>query len=404
MIPVKMNGTLNFPSISKTTPRKKIVETSGDKLFTVEHKIDGSNLQVVFDMSKQDPSIPTVASRHFIVPNDFGTFIFKDALSTAVQTQLVLDWMRENKVTKVNLFGELYGPSRHTRIDYGIDKNCIKFFALVLDNKNMCPKYFYDWANKLNIPIVEQTLMSLRDAIALDIEDPSRNMEWAKIPVIEGVVIKDYEWTTCPKVFSFKRIAPAFSETCQDKSLALKNRAHSTMSKLPHVQDPVELACEIISDMVNEKKMELDEKDDEMDDKDEKYENMAEDKDEKKDEKNETDKENNFRQDEDEDDRDITSLVPPIQSEAVHKCFSDNLHDLINGDDLKIRCPVCNDCDILVSYNRHSFEFEFEDADEGKDTFSCFKCHAAFIKNDFARTAVDFLRYHCNNILTKLNE
>ena len=207
-----------FPQIKEYNSWTPYSPENLNTLVTIEHKIDGSNFQVIF--TKTDTEVLVgFASRHRMLFNNDKLFKYKETFGLPKYSDMldrVSKWLKASDYSELRLFGELYGLTQK-RIKYTPQPpqvNLWKAFALMFDNKFTCPKEFYSFCDLLNIDRVECVkITSLKEAVETNLEDPALIKQLVPFDnSIEGVVIKPFEWTDDPPFDTIKLKTEKFKE------------------------------------------------------------------------------------------------------------------------------------------------------------------------------------------------
>lgn len=173
--------------------------------MAVTEKIDGANFQMVFEPGEA----VQFASRNQILGDRASGFDFFDAEDAVIGgcaklMDAVQRYAEENSQA-VRLYGELFGGKIQGRVDYGADK-CYRVFDVALGDEYLPWERVTGFFAALGLPywlVPELGVMSLADALALDIEKPSRLSPADGL--CEGVVVK-------PNTRDFYKVFPDFKE------------------------------------------------------------------------------------------------------------------------------------------------------------------------------------------------
>jgi Rnl2 family RNA ligase len=167
-----------------------------DAVYIVTEKIDGSNIQLIFEPSKP----VQVASRNRVLtPGEdfFGVWdVLQDVELAALINTLTLFVDKTHQT--INLYGELFGPGIQRRIDYG-DKRRLLFFDAAINEELIPQGEFVQFMSlhgfpNLMVPIVT-VINTLQAALDWSVEDSVTRVNPDGHSVqekrcMEGVVIK----------------------------------------------------------------------------------------------------------------------------------------------------------------------------------------------------------------------
>lgn len=229
----------------------------------VSEKIDGSN----FSICVEDGDY-RFASRNQLVGDDWNG---ANAIVSAQLVSNLLNYARENNCT-INLFGEVFSSKILKRIPYGETK--IRFYDIAINGSLASQTEFIYIAAGLKLDIVPVTIMTLKEALELDVESLKTN--YAKDAMAEGIVIKPVHGTEFNERVSYiKKKAEKFLETAKEKihkpkkhspeaekflNYINENRVISYISKYGEMQDMSQMSVYIkgiLADAIEEYEAQL---------------------------------------------------------------------------------------------------------------------------------------------------
>lgn len=214
---------ITFPSIKNVSQTKFKEYTNQEfenELVVVEHKLDGANFQIIFTKTKNtDEILVHYGSRNMLIFENqkfvnFGATFKLEKYSSMIER--IKMWLKKSDNMEFRIFGELYGISQN-RIKYfspPLPHNMWKAFGLMLDQKFVSPKKFYSICDELNIDRVECIkITNFAEAIQIDLYN--KELIKSLVPydeIIEGVVIKIYDWEIEPTIPYLKIKTSKFQE------------------------------------------------------------------------------------------------------------------------------------------------------------------------------------------------
>ncbi|CAF0893427.1 unnamed protein product [Brachionus calyciflorus] len=263
------------------------------KKFICEHKYDGSNFQIILskvlnEETKTNELVISYASRNCVLTedqdfNNFRTILKEDIHVKALEN--VKKYFLESDLKCLNLFGEIYGKVQK-RIKYDLDnRNKLVFFDVVFDEMYQNSKFFFEWAKKMELPVVEYFMIgSFEECMAFDV----KSVKTQAGDSIEGIVVKPYDdeltkpfyvkvkmegfeeivvkpkekedKTQIDKNAKFKAIFDNHPEMNEFENYLNSNRAVSAFSKKAWVKKELpQLAHEILTDALKDFKIDHEE-------------------------------------------------------------------------------------------------------------------------------------------------
>lgn len=231
---------IHYDRIANLSPDSAhyLLEKFREVPVTVEHKLDGSNMQIIFVHDTDTNTVETkYASRNLMLEKDTKEFKFMDSVKEHFDLfERIKTYMVKNKILQINLYGELYGCLRCAdRIKYFEVKpphDKLKFFAMKIDGLDLTPERFYSISDEMNIPTVERLgVFKLIDAVKFDLFDENLIKRLTHDKVIEGIVLKCYG----EKLFDHVKIKnPRFAEIEAKKK---RTDLDTITPPSPHMQD-----------------------------------------------------------------------------------------------------------------------------------------------------------------------
>ena len=201
-----MSNFIKYPKIENSYQDKHIFKSFKFEPnlyhtnWVVEHKLDGSNLQIIIDENGH-----RFASRNQLIGNTFQGVNLTDLIEKSGLLSKLKELFEGFHMTSLNVYGELYGSRIQKRIQYGPVN--YKIIDIAVDGSMMSPEQ-----RDLLIPDeynIEHFLITdtLEKALEFDINTSSALIE--NDDLIEGVVIKPF---SIASNFALKKKAEKFSE------------------------------------------------------------------------------------------------------------------------------------------------------------------------------------------------
>ena len=217
-----------FSSISNTSDKKELgfflerypILSDKKTRFIEWEKIDGSNLQLIFERGKDNF---VLGSRNETKSESSDHYGSRAILSTERFQQfkeMVLQFIsRDENIESLNIYGEVFGTPVINRIDYGTQRR-ILFYAMKINGIFVTPLYFieyfmgkYGFSDLLCPYKIKENLAEILEE---DVETESVLLcDGAKRRIKEGVVIAPYDENIVTSVgnrFIFKKKSKAFKE------------------------------------------------------------------------------------------------------------------------------------------------------------------------------------------------
>ena len=219
-----------FPSIENTYREiqvarwLKLFPEIASVTFTITEKIHGTNVQFIFDQEKYAEEV-VLASRGHVLKENESHYGLRDTLLLPKYKRLINAIQNYGLETnlKLNIYGEFFGGSLMSGIDYGNHKR-IRCFAATINGKFLPTSDFKILLEKLKLPLHDymvpmiDLVHGLDKALKYPIEsiisrftpDPLIK-KYSKNPknLIEGIVISPtyytYEETYTSKIFLLKK-------------------------------------------------------------------------------------------------------------------------------------------------------------------------------------------------------
>ena len=190
-----------YPSISNFDKVANTLTQFMNILVVAEHKIDGSNFQIIFEYDEKNVLNVKYACRNLVLVKDTKNFSFEASVrdQEGVIERIKSYILADKNITQLNLYGELYGclrcANRVKYFDPTPPHDKLKFFEIKINGTSLTVEKFYNLCEQLDIPKVECIgVMELREALKIDLYDPnliSRLTQGSKY--IEGIVIKCFD-------------------------------------------------------------------------------------------------------------------------------------------------------------------------------------------------------------------
>jgi hypothetical protein len=177
-----------------------------EEKFIIQEKYDGSNFQIIF--VKNEPT--KFASRNQLIletdaKNKFNTYKKTETVCT-ICSKIETFLKDDAAITKIYLFGEIYGRGIQKRLDYGPNVE-FRIFDLNIDDVWQSQKEMYSFCKRLDIDqfiVRDFGIHEFLECLKFDYES---------VENIEGIVIKPYEMVN--HNLQFKRIKNDFDELNQ---------------------------------------------------------------------------------------------------------------------------------------------------------------------------------------------
>lgn len=260
-----------YPSISNYDKVANILTQFMNILVVAEHKIDGSNFQIIFEYDEKNVLNVKYASRNLVLDKDTKNFSFEASVrdQEGVIERIKSYILADKNITQLNLYGELYGclrcANRVKYFDPTPPHDKLKFFEIKINGTSLTVEKFYNLCEQLDIPKVECIgVMELREALKIDLYDPnliSRLTQGSKY--IEGIVIKCFDKPLfapikikTPEFCEYERgkdVAAQKKEPCppsatlvyeqQLRNYVTENRIINVLSKQPYSKKDIPLIC-----------------------------------------------------------------------------------------------------------------------------------------------------------------
>ena len=219
------SGYFKYQSIQniRTAKLSELQVAADNGNYIAQHKYDGQNTQIIFKKNLE----PLYASRNVVFGNSLPEITSLEYVVKIMRN--VQQYLDEHiDLQKINLFGEKYGSKCINRIQYnntGDNTTNIIFFDVFFDDVIQSPKKFYEFAANMEMGdhVVEilKGPDSLKVMLEMDIGLSTIQQHHCVVDhcvvdenLIEGVVIKKYDYNTTNGVYKFlKRVNLKYMES-----------------------------------------------------------------------------------------------------------------------------------------------------------------------------------------------